>query len=155
MQELTVSDVFTLHYILGGLINEDTLKESFYGLFKKNSLLQSVTDCPYEILLDLGVSELNSFYEIFLELNSQLFSSKQNKDNVSINFIDSLFSLCCDLVEVGHTDVLTYGYSFFLKAINNHEKIKGRKLVETAEAIRTASHADAKQWKRYVRSLVG
>jgi hypothetical protein len=48
---------------------------------------------------------------------------------------------------------MDYGYSYLLKAINNHEKIINSDTARIAIATRMAYHADDKTWKKYMRGL--
>lgn len=156
MRELTVDDIFALYYTFDS-IDIESVGGLFSNLFESLPLLESVTTCPWKVLVELGTSELKKIYELFLELNGQFFCSrkeKPKKDDKPEDFINNLFSLYCDLIESGHSNVLNYGYSFFLRAINNHERIKSLKVADMAIAIRTARSADDKQWKKYIRGLV-
>lgn len=155
MRELTIDDIFALYYALDS-VDIESINGLFSNLFENRLLLESVTTCPWEVLIELGASELKNIYELFLELNGQFFCTKKAKENVkSEDFVNSLFSLYCSLIESGHVNVLNYGYSFFLKAINNHELIRNTNIIGMANAVRVAQHGDDKQWKQYVRRLVG
>jgi hypothetical protein len=158
ISEFTVGDVFALYYNLGHVEIGDK-EEWLTSLLANRFLLTSITTCPWDKIVGLGASELQSFYNIFLELNDQFFRNiKPNANTESTSseiFIDRLFELCCNLIEVGHAGVFNYGYSFFIKSVNNHEKIKSRNIAEMATGMRMAQHGDAKEWKNYVRSLVG
>lgn len=158
LNELAIGDVFALYYSFGhvGTGNEEDL---LANLLANRSLLGSITTCPWDKIVNLRASEFKSLYDVFLELNDQFFrntKSDVNTEGRSLEvFIDALFELCCSLIEVGHSGVFNYGYSFFIKSINNHEKIKNGSIAEMATAMRIAQHSDAKEWKRYMRSLVG
>ena len=62
-----------------------------------------------------------------------------------------LFKSACKLIEAGHPNVLDYGYSFFVDALNEHEYIKYEKLKDTAYAFRVAQFADEKTWRNFLR----
>lgn len=158
LRELAIGDVFALYYSFGHVGIEDR-EELLTSLLANRFLLESITTCPWDKIVGLSVSEFKSFYNVFLELNDQFFRNTKpdaNTEGRSLEvFIDGLFELCCSLIEVGHVGVFNYGYSFFIKSINNHEKIKNCDIAKMAQAMRMAQHSDAKEWKRYMRSLVG
>jgi hypothetical protein len=158
INELTVGDVFALYYSFGHVGIEDG-EELLTSLLANRFLLESITTCPWDKIVNLRASEFKSFYNVFLELNNQFFRNTKpdaNTEGSSLEvFINELFELCCNLIEAGHSDVFNYGYSFFIKSISNHEKIKSGGIAEMATAMRMAQHSDAKEWKRYMRSLVG
>lgn len=161
LKELTIKDIFSLYYSLKAIEDSsnsttDATNKVFVEFLENRSLFSSITTCPWDELIGLHVSDFKKFYNEFLELNNQFFRKKNNKkDSSKGNFIDNLFSLYCRLVEAGHTDVLAYGYSFFLKAISNHENIVCERVARTAISTRTAQYAEDKEWKRYIRSLIG
>ena len=110
------------------------------------------------MLVGLGASELKIIYEDFLELNNHFFkiSKKEVRETGREDgYLDNLFSLCCDLIESGHTNVFNYGYSYFLRAFNNNRRIRNGKIADVANAVRVANHADDRKWKKYIRGLVG
>lgn len=152
LRELTVSDVFMVYYESQDLVND------FSSIIAQNKVLvNSIIDCPWELFLDMRVSEVTKFYERVLKLNKNVFRSKEKRSERKrdVNVIDGLFEMCCAMIEAGHVDVLNYGYSFFLKSVNNHELIRNRSTVDFGNAVRIAYHGDDKQWKKYVRGLVG
>ncbi|MCK5021386.1 MAG: hypothetical protein KAS32_30520 [Candidatus Peribacteraceae bacterium] len=155
--ELSVNDVFALYYTFDSIEMEDA-RGLFSNLLESIPLLESVTTCPWKVLVNLGTSELKNIYELFLELNSFFFKKRKEKSKgkeVKIEeFVENVFFLYCNLTEAGHTGVLNYGYSFFIKAINNHERIKCSKIADGAMAARMAYHGDKNQWKKYIRDLI-
>lgn len=155
--ELSVNDVFVLYYTFDSIEMED-VGGLFSSLLESIPLLESVTTCPWEVLVSLGTSELKKVYELFLELNSFFFEKRKERSKgkeVKIEeFVENVFFSYCDLTEAGHTDILNYGYSFFTKAINNHERIKCSKIADRAMATRMAYLSDQKQWKKYIRGLI-
>jgi len=47
--------------------------------------------------------------------------------------------------------VFEYGFSFFIEALNEHEIISNGKRKDTAIAMRIASRADEKAWKKFMK----
>lgn len=159
VRELTIGDLFASYYTVRS-IDTGGIEELFSNLIANISLLESVTTCPWDVLINIGASDLKNIYDLFLEVNSSFFQKKNNKKSKNSagkeeDFINNLFVLYCGLIEAGHTNVVDYGYSFFIRAINNHERIKSLAIAEIATANRAAYHSDDKQWKKYIRSLVG
>ena len=160
MRELTIDDIFALYYTFDS-IDVETVGGLFSNIFESLPLLESITTCPWRVLVGLGSLELKKIYELFLKLNSTFFSGRLKKNENIKNgvktedFIDNIFFLYCDLTESGHTNVLRYGYSFFLRAVSNHERIKCSKIADSATSSRMAYHAENKDWKKYLRRLVG
>lgn len=56
------------------------------------------------------------------------------------------------MVEAGHAGAADYGFSFFLDAVSEHERIVQEKLVLAAYAARVGTNADEKVWKQFLRS---
>lgn len=160
MRELTIDDIFALYYTFDS-IDVETVGGLFSNIFESLPLLESITTCPWKVLVGLGSLELKNIYGLFLKLNSTFFSGRlkkgedPQKELKTKDFIDNIFFLYCDLTESGHTDVLRYGYSFFLKAVSNHERIKCSKIADLATSSRMAYHSEKKDWKKYIRGLVG
>lgn len=154
LRELTINDVFCLSQVFGN-VTENVV----HRFIRHETLITSISDIPRIKFLELGASEVTKLYEEILQLNSQFFYKREEKESEdkknSSEFTNELFSICCTLIEAGHKDVFTYGYSFFIRAINNYEKIKNRNIVEVATSVRMAYHSDNKEWKKYVRSLIG
>lgn len=156
--ELTVNDIFSFYHDVG---NIDIAENIFLDFFNNKTILQlkAITSCPLNVLTSLPVSEFKDFVQVFLQQNNQFFSNKKqskssdDSSSSSEDFINNLFELCCNMIEAGYPNIFEYGYSFFIKIINNHEKIKSRQIAETAIAIRVAQHSDEKQWKKYLRGL--
>lgn len=158
VRELTIGDIFASYYTVRS-IDAGGIEELFSNLVANISLLKSITTCPWDVLINLGASDLKNIYDLFLEVNSSFFGKKNKKPKNGTgkeeDFIDNLFILYCDLIEAGHTNVVDYGYSFFIKAINNHEKIRSFAIADIATANRVSYHSDDKQWEKYIRGLVG
>ena len=55
------------------------------------------------------------------------------------------------MIEAGHTNVLDYGYSFFIDALNEHEYVRSRDMKEIAIALRVARFANEKEWRKFLR----
>lgn len=152
VNELTIKDVFTFHFNFDKSLTAGILPK----LIDNRELLESVTDCPWEILISLPFSKLMKFQKIFMEVNKALFLQKKQDDlntPTSSDFIGNLFFLYCNLIEAGHSEILNYGYSFFIRAINNSERIKSSQTAEMAVAFRMSQTTDNKQWKKYIKTL--
>ena len=54
-------------------------------------------------------------------------------------------------MEAGHADVWRYGYSYFLIAVNEHQRIALEQTKELAFAVRLGNHADEKDWKKFMK----
>lgn len=160
LYELTISDIFNFNYIIKNFNNIEIIEYLFKNISNHSDeglLFESITTCPFEVLLNLTISEFQEFVQSFIKQNHHFFNKKssktktdQTKDN---EFEVGLFDVCCHLIEHGHVNVMNYGYSFFFQAINNHEKIKSRDIAGIALATRMAQHSDDKQWKKYMRGL--
>ena len=61
-----------------------------------------------------------------------------------------LFREACHLIESGHLNVLSYGYSYFIAALNEHQIIKGINRKERAISSRAANLND-KEFKRFLK----
>lgn len=161
IKELTIRNIFSLYYNFKTTEEPHDTKifgKIFTDFVENRSIVTSITSCPWDKLITLRVSDFKKFYDEFLELNSQFFRREKDKtDGKSRNedFINNLFMLYCRLVEAGHNNVLDYGYSFFLRAINNNHKIDCEDVAKRATAVRMAHHSNDKDWKRYIRSLIG
>lgn len=155
LKELTVADVFELENNLG-IIDRNHVEDILLFLFEDQLILKSITNCPLQVLINLRASEFKEVGKVFLSLNHLLFGKKnQSGGRKRESFVNGLFALFCSLIEAGHVDVLNYGFSFFIKAVNNHELIKNTNIVSMADAVRVAHYGNDEQWKRHVRSLVG
>ena len=158
IRELNVGDVFDLYYAFQ-FLDAENVGDLFSTILENKSLVESISTCPCDVLMGLGSSELKDIYKLFLDLNGRFFRTKTHHEDSkvgnSVSFIDNMFFRYCSLVESGHVDALQYGYSFFLKAVNNHEKLKCSKTADLAFAVRMANHGKDKDWKKYMRRLVG
>jgi len=61
-----------------------------------------------------------------------------------------LFKEACHLIEAGHVDVLNYGFSYFIAALNEHLLIQGQNKRIMSEAVRW-SRADNKDYKKFLK----
>jgi len=161
INELTIGNIFDLyHSVEDDITTKGGFELLFVNIIRDDSLIGLITNCPSSLFLKTTPTKLKLIYEIFLEVNDNLFKPnrvvpepKEAQSNES--FIFNLFDFQCILVEAGHVNVLGYGYSYFIKAINNHEKNKSNRLAELASGFRHAHHSDNKEWKSYMRSLIG
>ena len=154
VNELTVGDIFNAYHVVEDITNENSFKELFSKLVIDAFLIEVVTNCPLSVFYQTSPTELKVVYESFLAVNKQLLrKSSVDSTQANIPFIIGLFDLYCYLVEAGHSNVLNYGYSYFVKAINNCGKNKNRNMVELASAFRTARFANDKEWMKYIRKM--
>lgn len=157
VNELTIGDIFNLYYIVDDITNESDFKQLFSKLIQEDSLVGFITNCPFQVLFQINPSELKIIYDVFLDINKQLFnkSIKQTTAPQTFDsFIFALFDLQCRLIEAGHLNAMDYGYSYFVRAINNYEQSRSRNIAEYAVASRNAYHADNKEWKKYIKELI-
>lgn len=57
------------------------------------------------------------------------------------------------MIEAGHADAMDYGWSFFIMALEIHEKIKKEFICNMAIAVRTGHHADKNEWRKFVKRM--
>lgn len=61
-----------------------------------------------------------------------------------------LFKEACHLIEANHVNVLDYGFSYFIAALNEHQLIQGDQKKILAIAVRASKLKD-KDFKRFLK----
>ena len=61
-----------------------------------------------------------------------------------------LFKETCHLIEAGHVNVLEYGFSYFIAALNEHQIIQGQTKKILALAMRASKLKD-KDFKKFLK----
>lgn len=163
LYELRVRDIFDLNYTIGDF-NITGIAEHLLNDFinqSKDSLLSKITSCPFGVLSTLSLSEFEeNILEQFLKINRLFFKKNKKQEQKTTqaqhnidSFAHDIFDLYCFLIENGHKEVMDYGYSFLMLAINNHSKYKNQKIADLATAVRMGNHADDKAWRKYMKAL--